>query len=198
MYKANSIVLSNNKNNGLFSVSRWIRFFTGKAYDGVELTHSMFTMGIDFNSREEQVFSAEPTMSILPLSHFENNPNIDYMIYEWIGIPEDFLSKTAYHLYDKYVVEKYAKWQLLGHIYRWFMEKVFRQKNMIERPNFFPNGNVCSELCMRSINIILEVFYEGIFNKVRKWNVNSVNPLDIYKFIQEHPENFRLVEKRGF
>lgn len=197
MYKAGSTVLVNNKNNSFFSISRWIRFFTGE-YKGVELTHSMFTMGQDFNSRENQVFSAEKTMSIMPLRHFRRNANIDYMIFEWKDIPEEFLSELAYHLYDKYAVEDYAYFQLLGHIYRWFVEKVFRRKNMVEKKNPFPNGNVCSELWGRLGEIVTENFNPILDVIIKKWNLNSVNPLDIYKLIDQNPEYFTLVERRGF
>ena len=198
MYKPNSIVFTNNKNNSFFSLSRWIRFFTKVKGEPVQLTHCMFTMGENFNSREEQVFSAEPTMSIMPLRKYTENENTDYLIYEWIGVDDETLAEVAYHLYDKYVVETYGFPQLLGHMYRWFMEKVFRIKNMIEKPTFFPNGNVCSELLGRSVKMVAENRFNELNKIINRWNLNSAHPLDLYWLVKMFPEHFKLVERKGF
>ena len=209
MYKAGSFIFTNNTNNNFFSLSRWIRFFTGKI-EGVdkilpqigkkeiELTHSMDTMGRKFNQREDQVFSAEPTMSIMPLRKYTENENTDYLIYEWIGVDDETLAEVAYHLYDKYVVETYGVVQLFGYIYKRFMEVVFGIENMIEKPNFFPNGNVCSELLGRSVKMVAENRFYFLTQYINRWNLNSAHPLDLYWLVKMFPEHFKLVERKGF
>jgi hypothetical protein len=184
--KVGSLIFCNHKKGFISSA---IRFFTRSPF-----SHVMFSMGEILGY--ESVFSAEKDMEVLPFSKFDEDNTIDYIVFEWQGVPDEKLSAVVGHLYNKYAGEKYAYLQLLWYVWRWFVE-IFNI-DIRKKGNWFPDHNHCSELSTRATLIIAEEYFPTMKNKIDEWNINNISPYDLYRIITQTPDAMKIVKRKGF
>jgi hypothetical protein len=192
-----SIILVQN-NEGHF-LSNAIKFFTKRAAKkyGVEnWTHSMFYVGKFFN--EDFVFSAEAAQSIMPLKKFQK-PKVKYVIYKINdNIKAEDLDNLIKDFFLNYAGDTYGFFQLFWFIYRWIAEIIgldVRKKN-----NWFPTGDICSEMTFRFLTKRLEysnknVIIKNVLNKLNEWTENTIHPVDLAYIIKKFPLVFEKVEE---
>ena len=187
-----AIILVESKKNTL--LAKAIKFFTGrlaKKYRVKSYTHAMFCVGEVLG--EPSVFSAEASMTIMPLRKFTNR-DFEYDVY---AINDDLsdkeVDKILRAIYIKTAGETYGFLQLLWFIYRWFMELI--GFDVRKQKNWFPIGDVCSEHTYRYLKTrLLKKKNRKIISKtlsqLEEWNENTFHPVDLAKVIKDNPQLF--------
>ena len=200
MIKGTVILVQTNSGN-FFSEA--IKFFTkkiAKKYRVRAWTHAM--IGVGSLLEEDYVFSAEVAQSIMPLKKFQKGKT-KFEVYEIKdNIKEKDLEYLIRSFCGTYAGNTYGFFQNLWFIYRWLMELF--GKDVRKKANWFPSGDICSEMTFRfltqrfsyalqnknnknleSVNTALKHLYE--------WTENTIHPVDIGYIISKHPEVFSKI-----
>jgi len=189
--KGNIILVQNNEGN---FVSEAIKFFTkriAKKYGVRTWTHSMISVGELHDI--EYVLSAELSQCIMPLEKFKKD-KIKFEVYKIKDtISENNLNSLVRLYCNTYAGDSYGFLQLPWFCYRWFME-IFN-KNVNKQKNWFPSGDICSEMVFRFLMDRLNYSAKNMkssatLSSLSNWTENTIHPVDLGYVIKNCPFMF--------
>lgn len=164
-----SIIVFNAKKGGWFSSAQ--RFFTGMPY-----THTAIVMPDVFDV--PSYMGADLTVDIKPIDEFLNDEDMDFQVWEWLGVSPLRIEEALRWVYIRYAGETYGFLQLLWFVYSWFMRKVFR-KDVRRTHNPFPNHPICSEVAWEMCSQMVQNKDDQRANSIlNEWRPDTFNAGD--------------------
>jgi hypothetical protein len=177
------IGFSNNKEGG-----RIIRFFTRS-----KISHTfVFTFSL---SGRPAVQEASASVQIVPfLSRYHGNPKYSYEVYEVTAssVTTEDVEGALSQIFEEFAGVKYGWLQTLWFPYRWFLEAVMGRRYVYREKNWFTHGVICSELLFWYLKY-LDPHFSAL---LKEYDPDTVQPSDLLKVVQAHPECFRLVARQ--
>lgn len=181
MVQAGDIVVFNATKGGWFSAAQ--RFFTRMPY-----THTGIIIG-DVND-ESALLEAKMSVSVTPWKPFTTDPTLQY----WVFRPAMSVNPQALSdLWHRYAGHDYGYFQILWFVYRWIMESWPFRADVRGQHNWFPTGDICSEVTYNWIQW-LSMQDPLLDALVMEWNENTCHSGDIYTICSKSRLDFTLVE----
>jgi hypothetical protein len=156
------------------------------------------------------VFEAKESMVVTPWVDYINDYKTDFWVYRFKGIDDQLLETIVSELWDETIGNPYAFLQILY----WAREDFFKRNKIgqflypvfkwlhkgkeIEKwNNWFPDDNICSELCYVDMKRIAEQKnLQDLVAFMDMWDQNNISPVGLRKIINAHPQYFELIWKR--
>jgi hypothetical protein len=184
MLKAGDIIVFNSKHGGWFSKAQ--RFFTRMPY-----THTGVVIG-DINGIPA-VLEAKTLVVVSPWSTAQFDPSMSY----WVFRPtlENFGLAPLMDLWTRYAGQEYGFGQLLWFVFRYVMESWPFRADVRRHRNWFPNGDICSELVFNWIGW-LSLGSRKLEEIKNEWYENTCHAGDIFTICSRASDDFTLIEYR--
>ena len=163
------IFLLNNTTGGF--LSSCIRFFTRSKY-----THCAVYVGEVCG--EPSVLSAEELITIKPVSTYFDNKDYNIEIYTFESTRKLY---SINKIYNDYGGSVYGFMQLFWFVWRWILESFGVDTKSMK--NWFPDGEICSEMGYDNVWYTLGTDYTNINKLLGEYNSNTVAPSDVAKII---------------
>ena len=152
-----------------------IRWLTGQPY-----THTAF--GIGNVAGVNSIFEADLCMATTPTSVTVTDDNIDWEIYEVIGISNEKKLQYVSILYEAYAGETYGFAQLPWFAYRALAEQL--GYDVRGQKNWSRAGQFCSELTYYLLKMYA-LDYPALDARLNEWTPGTISPGDIANICHE-------------
>lgn len=181
--RAGDIIVFNSKNGGWFSKAQ--RFFTRMPY-----THTAVVIG-DING-QSAILEAKTLVVVSPWKNTQYDQSMSY----WVFRPSaTFNPAPLLDLWARYAGEEYGFGQLLWFVYRYVMESWPFRTDVRRQKNWFPYGDICSELVFNWIGW-LSLGSADLAAIKEEWTENTCHSGDIFAICTRANKDFTLIEYR--